>query len=586
MDNNASLSLDLATAAILPEEHGSKAANIARLARLAPRLGFSVPIGFVLPQPALDALWRALGLEPSAAHDLYSAIIERCDIDLARAWQQRIHLVDLPEAITAPLQHAYDELVERTAGHAVVVRSSFHAEDRAGRSCAGIFESVRNVAGAAMLVRALRTVYGSLFAERTVRYLHAAARPVEPRMSVIVQQMLSGAGWCGGVAHSRAPDLHVAQLMLIAATPDLDGVTSGVSCPEEYLVHRPNLLCGRSALVHTTAGTATARRGFSFDEQTIRSLGRLLIDLEHAFDEPLEVEWGRGLDGRLFVLQARPVPAPETGAVPVLQPRATPPLLTGLAVGHGSFTGTVRRADTIDEAAHCGPEHVLVTRLTNPDWEAALGRVGALVTESGGRTSHAARLARERRLLALVACGDAVAQLRSGDQVTLVCTDGLQGAVYPAQTVDPCSPAPMPGDGPALRLTNPFSAFTLARVHVPQRVEVALDQVLHSIRIPLDALSSQRPPAPPMAARIAGYSDVAMFVKSKLRDALAVVCVAFPNATVSVDPLGSPAGSGAHPFQGLLDAAVRELADRFGFQVASLALTCTTNECALPQTMS
>jgi pyruvate,water dikinase len=586
MDTTPTLSLDLATAAICPEEHGSKAANIARLARLASRLGFSVPIGFVLPQPVLDALWRALGLEPSAAHDLYAAIIERCDIELARAWQQRIHLVDLPEAVTGPLQHAYDELVERTGGHAVVVRSSFHGEDRAGRSCAGIFESVRNVAGAGMLARALRTVYGSLFAERTVRYLHDAAGPVEPRMSVIVQQMLSGAGWCGGVAHSRAPDLHVPQLMLIAATPDLDGVTSGVSCPEEYLVHRPNLLCGRSALVHTTAGTATARLGFSFDEQTVRPLARLLIDLEHAFAEPLEVEWGRGLDGRLFILQARPVPAPETGSVPVVHSGATPPLLTGLAVGHGSFTGTVRRADTIEEAAHCGPEHLLVTRLTNPDWEAALGRVGALVTESGGRTSHAARLARERRLLALVACGDAVAQLRSGDRVTLVCTDGLHGAVYPAQTAEPLSPLPMRGEGPALRLTNPFAAFTLARLYAPQRIDVGLDQVLHSIRVPLDALSTRRTPAPQMAARIAGYSDVPMFVKSKLRDALAVVCVAFPNATVSVEPLANPAGGGAHPFQGLLEAAALELVERFGFQVTSLASTCTIKERPFPQTMS
>jgi pyruvate,water dikinase len=586
VDIPAFLSLDLATAAILPEEHGSKAANIARLARLAPNLGFSVPRGFVLPQAALDSLWRALGVEPTAAHDLYAAIIERCDVDLARAWQQRIHLVDLPEAITAPLHEAYDELVNRTGCHAVVVRSSFHAEDRAALSCAGIFESVRNVAGSGMLFRALRTVYGSLFAERTVRYLHAAARPVEPRMSVIVQQMLSGAGWSGGVAHSRAPDLHVPQLMLIAATPDLDGVTSGVSCPEEYLVHRPNLLSGRSALVHTTAGTATARRGLSFDEQTVRPLARVLIDLEHAFAEPLEVEWGRDLDGRLYVLQARPVPASEQMAVPLVHPAATPPLLTGLAVGHGSFTGTVRRADTVEEAAHCGPDHVLVTRLTNPDWESALGRVGALVTESGGRTSHAARLARERRLLALVACGDAVAQLRSGDQVTLVCTDGLQGAIYPAHAVEPLRASPTSSQGPALRITNPFAAFTLARAHAPQRVEVSLDQVLHSIRVPADTLSAQRPLSAQIASRIAGYSDVASFVKSKLRDSLAVVCVAFPNAAVRAEPLANSVGGGPHPFQGLLDAAALELAQRFGFQVASLPSTYTISACAFPHTMS
>jgi pyruvate,water dikinase len=404
-------------------------------------------------------------------------------------------------------------------------------------------------------------------------------------MSVIVQQMLSGAGWFGGVAHSQAPDLHVPELMLIAATPDLDGVTSGVSCPEEYLVHRSNLLAGRSALVHTTAGTATARRGFAFDEHSIRPLARALVDLEQAFGEPLEVEWGRGLDGRLFILQARPVPTPQPVNRPVAQSATTAPLLTGLAVGHGAFTGTVRRADTVEEAAHCGPEHVLVTRLTNPDWEAALGRVGALVTESGGRTSHAARLARERRLLALVSCGDAVAQLRTGDQVTLVCTDGLQGAVYPAHAIEARSAAPAPTQG-ALRLTNPFAAFTLARQHDPQLVEVALDQVLHSIRVPVEALSSQRPPAQHIAARIAGYKDVASFVTAKLRDALAVVCVAFPNATVRVEPLVHPDDGAAHPFQKLLDAAARELAQRFGFQVASLASTCTISECPLPQTMS
>jgi pyruvate,water dikinase len=246
----------------------------------------------------------------------------------------------------------------------------------------------------------------------------------------------------------------------------------------------------------------------------------------------------------------------------------------------------VRRADTVEAAAQCGPEHVLVTRLTNPDWEAALGRVGALVTESGGRTSHAARLARERRLLALVSCGDAVALLRTGDQVTLVCTDGLQGAIYPAHASEPRTASPTSSQGPALRLTNPFAAFTLARQHAPQRVEVALDQVLHSIRVPVEALSSQRPPAPQLAARIAGYNDVASFVRAKLRDALAVVCVAFPNATVRVEPLAHAPDGPAHPFQELLDAAARELAQRFGFQVASLPSTYTIRECALPQTIS
>ena len=577
------LPFDLATAPAVPSDYGLKAANIARLSRLAPRLGFAVPPGFVVPPTFLNALWPALGVEPSAAAELYAALVERCDIDLARAWHQRISLVELPEAITAPLHDAYDELVARSGGHGVVVRSSFHGEDRPGLSCAGIFESVPNVAGAPMLMRAVRTVYGSLFAERTIRYLNAAAVPAEPRMSVIVQEMLSGAGWCGGVAHSCAPDLHAPELMLIAATRDLNGVTAGLTCPEEYLVHRPNLLAGRSALVQTTAGTATARRGFAFDEDSVRPLARLLVDLEREFGEPLEVEWGRGLDGRIYVLQARPMPPPDPITRPIVQGSSAPPLLTGLAVGHGSFTGIVRRTDSIEEASHCGPEHVLVTRLTNPDWESALGRLGALVTESGGRTSHAARLARERRMLALVACGEEIAQLRSGQRVTLVCTDGLEGAVFDGDSLEAAS-----GPAPAterLALSNPFAAFTLARQHAPSRVEVSLDQVVHAIRIPIEALSDERPPAPRISARIAGYPDVASFVREKLRDALAVVCVAFPQARVLAQPLSCCEDGARHPFQGLLEAAVSELAQRFGFQVASLPDTYTTSERFLPHTM-
>jgi pyruvate, water dikinase len=538
MDTPQQRTVDLTTAMVVPADYGLKAANIVRLSRLAPRLGFSVPPGFILPPALLDALWRALGLEPSAAADLYAALVERCDLDLARAWQQRISLVDLPEAITVPLQEAYDELVSRTRGHAVVVRSSFHAEDRAGLSCAGIFESVPNVAGAPMLLRALRTVYSSLFAERTIRYLHNAAVPAEPRMSVIVQEMLSGAGWCGGVAHSCAPDLHAPELMLIAATRDLSGVTSGLTCPEEYLIHRPNLLAGRSALVQVTAGTATAARGFAFDENTVRPLARLLVDLEREFGEPLEVEWGRGLDGRIYVLQARPMPGPDPITRPIVHPSTVTPLLTGLAVGHGSFTGIVRRTDSIEEASHCGPEHVLVTRLTNPDWESALGRLGALVTESGGRTSHAARLARERRMLALVACGDddrSVAQRAARHRWCAPTVS--KGPSSAATTLETCrragsrghrapgiSPIRSPPSRSLVSTHRVGSTWPSTRSCTPFGFRSRRSR--HSARPP-----RRSPPASPATA------DVASFVRAKLRDALAVVCVAFPNARVHALPL-------------------------------------------------
>lgn len=573
MDTARHRVVELPARAVPSDDFGLKACNSARLSMLAERLGFTVPAGFVLSPHLLDDMWRPLGVEPSAAFDMYAGLVERCDLPRARAWQRRTARVDLPDDLAASLQLAYQALVARTGSPAVVVRSSFHAEDRAGLSCAGIFASVPDVTGLPMLARAVRTVYASLFAERTIRYLNAARVAIEPRMSIIVQHMLSGAGWCGGVAHSSSPDLDTPDLMLIAATPDLDGVTSGVTCPEEYLVHRPNLLAGRAALVHCTAGTATAQHGFAFDERSVVPLARLLVALEHEFAEPLEVEWGRAPDGRLFVLQARPMPARSPHAQTALQSNGAGPLVTGLAVGHGHFTGIVRRTDSLEQAAHCGPQHVLVTRLTNPDWDVALAGVGALVTQSGGRTSHAARLARERGKLAVVACGGRIARLRSGERVTLLCNDGLEGAVYAAWQLKPASSAPGAA-GTALRITNPFAEFSLSRQHRPGVVEVEIDHVLRAIRIPADALTATVTPSAQIAARIAGYPDVRSFVTAKLRDALAIVCVAFPGARVRVLPLAPAAvPASVDQFQQLLDSAVAQLAERFSFQVASLAET-------------
>lgn len=554
-----------------PAHYGLKACNIARLAQLAAGHGFAVPPGFILPPRLLESLWPSLGLDSSEADHTYAAIIDRCDVELAHAIKQRIALVDFPQPLVESLDQAWGELMARAGETPLVVRSSFHAEDQVGLSCAGIFESVADVRGIPMLQRALRTVYGSLFSERTVRYLNAARVAVAPRMSVIVQQMLGGPGWCGGVAHSAAPDLETRDLLLIAATPDLHGVTSGVSCPEEYLVHRPNLTGGRHCIVHRTAGTATNGNGFCFDETSIVPLARAVLDLEQVFGQALEVEWARAPDGLLYVLQARPIPRPAHPEKAVFNTAGARPIVTGLAVGHGHFTGVVRRTDSIEEAAHCGPEHVLVTRLTNPDWETAMLAVGAIVTESGGRTSHAARLARERHKLAVVAVGEPVNRLRTGDRVTVVCNDGLEGAIFPAQELERSDQAPVPVPA-TLRVTNPFGAFSLARANNPVLVEVEIDHVLRAIRIPPEALSASFSLTPQLAARIAGYRNARHFVRARLRDAVAIVCAAFPAARVRVCRATSTREE-AFSFGEVLDEAVAELVQRFGFQVESLPLT-------------
>jgi pyruvate,water dikinase len=563
-------------AAVVPAaDFGPKACNLVRLSRLSDRLGFDVPAGFLVPPSVLDEAWAALGLSPVAAADLYASIVQHGDVAAAEAWRQRVDAMDLPPSAVTRLQRHYRTLTEHCGSPTVVVRSSFYAEDCAECSCAGLFTSVRDVSGADALGRAVRAVYASLFAARTVRYLGAAPRPVAPRMAVIVQRMLGGPGWVGGVAHSRAPDLATHVLLLIAASPELDDVTSGATCPEEYLVHRPNLRRGRPAIVHTTAGTATAATGFAFDESSIRPLAALLIDLEHAFGHPLEIEWARAPDGHLFVLQARPLPALPEPEVTLARSSHDRPLLSGLAVGHGQFTGTVRRVESVEQGAHLGSQDVLVTRRTDADWDSVLARVGAVISATGGRTSHTARLARERRSLAVVGCGTQIDRLRDGERITLVCHDGLDGVVYPANAAALPTPASTRRRTRRLRLSHPFAAFSLARAYAPAAVEVDLDQVCRAMRVPRESLLTDRAVPPALAARIAGCADVRSFVRARFRDALAIVCTAFPHAEVHALALSPPDASAdsIDSFQPLLEVAVRELADRFGFQVASLPRT-------------
>lgn len=563
-------------AAVVPDaDFGLKACNLVRLSRLSDRLGFDVPAGFLVPPSVLDEAWTALGLSSVEAADRFASIVRHGDVAAAEAWRQRVKTMDFPPSTARRLQRHYRALSERCGSPTVVVRSSFHAEDATERSCAGLFTSVRDVSGVEALGRAVRAVYASLFAARAVRYLATAPQPVAPRMAVIVQRMLGGPGWVGGVAHSRAPDLVTHDLSLIAASPKLGDVTSGTTCPEEYLVHRPNLRRGRPAIVHTTAGTATAATGFAFDESSIRPLAALLIDLEHAFGYPLEIEWARAPDGRLFVLQARPLPAMPEPEVAVACSSHDRPLLSGLAVGHGQFTGTVRRVASVEEGAHLGTHDVLVTRRTDADWDSVLARVGAVISATGGRTSHTARLARERRSLAVVGCGAQIDRLRNGERITLVCHDGLDGVVYPANAAALPTPASTRRRTRRLRLSHPFAAFSMARAYAPAAVEVDLDQVCRAIRIPRESLFTDRALPPELAARIAGCADVRSFVRARFRDALAIVCTAFPHAEVraiALSPPDTPADS-IDPFQPLLEAAVRELADGFGFQVASAPRT-------------
>lgn len=550
----------------LPPHLGSKACMLGWLSSHSAELGYTVPPAFVIPPDPLSEFLPLVFGPQQAPSSEYRSIVETQDLERSHICRQRVELVELPVTLISSLRDRYSALVDGADTDLVAVRSSFHAEDDATVSFAGIFESILSVSGVDMLTRAVRSVYASMFSQRTIRYLHATTKAAIPSMSIIVQRMVSSDRGFSGVAYSRAPDLPGSDLMLLAASPISTGVTSGDTVPEEYLLYRPNLATGQSPILQFNAGTSTASRGYCFSQESIRRLSTILIELEHRLARPIEIEWAISSDGEIYLLQARPAPISRLQDPPLRSTYSARPLVRGLAVGHGQITGVVRRTNSIEEAEHLGPEHILVTELTNPDWEATLSTVGALVTQSGGRTSHAARLSRERGKLAIVGCGKQIQHLNTGDEITMVCSDGLEGAIYPAIT-QPDATSPQTDPEFRILITNPHDAFTIARRQSAQTVEVDLSYLRRALRIREELLEPAAEVPLRIRRRIAGYGSVAHFLQSKFREAIALVYVAFPDSSIVVRHFTN--SSSPDPFDALLDSAVSELNDRFGFYVAT-----------------
>ena len=504
-----------------PVGAGNKLSNLQRLAVLSAELPYSVP-----PAHVLDGEHFFSALEAACPGVLPALRPETLDPELASRVRQLLLVQPLPTNTARALRAIYNAFLE--GGDArLCVRSCFELEDRERQSFAGAFETVPGVTSFEALCSAVQVVYASVFSERALDELHNAALDSFPPMSVAIQTMLGGEGWLGGVAHTQAPDLVPHPLMLISVGRDSATVTSGGSIPEDYLLHRSNIRDSeRAIVVQRQPGTATSTQ-FALNEASLRAIGDTLLELEERFEAPLEVEWLLDPDQNLHLLQARSAPLsigdtrspwPTTGD----EPRAT-----GLPVGHGSATGRVWRARTVDEANAAPADRILVTDNTDPEWVPAIRRARGVVTRIGARTSHVARTARESGVLAVVGCGDAIDALTTDSTATIICAEGLLGAVYDGvvETGHTLTPAD------TVSITQVSEAFSIARSYVPKCVHIELGPVLAAYRLPATLVDRQELP-PRIQRRIAGYVSVDDFVHNKMLEAICLVAVAFPDATL------------------------------------------------------
>jgi len=441
---------------------GGKNASLGEMTGALKSRGIRVPGGFATTSDAFRAYLRA--------NDLGAVISARLD-DLAKgrislqetgsAIRAAIVAGDWPEDTAADIRAAYDELARRTGlpEPSVAVRSSATAEDLPDASFAGQQETFLNVRGTDALLNACRRCYASLFTDRAITYRSLKGFDHEQvALSVGVQMMVRSDIGGSGVMFSIDTESGFDKTVLINAAWGLgETVVQGAVDPDEYQVYKPflgnpdlvpivakSLGAKETKMIYSkradgptrTVPTAVAEReAFVLDDQEILELARYACIIEEHYGLPMDMEWARDGDtGELFIVQARPETVQSRSDVGALRTykllSAGKKLIEGLSVGEAVATGEVCLLDSAADIDRFVDGAILVTSTTDPDWVPVMKRAAAIITDHGGRTSHAAIVSRELGLPAIVGTGDATHLLHDGQEVTVSCAEGDHGYVY------------------------------------------------------------------------------------------------------------------------------------------------------------
>ena len=477
---------------------GGKNASLGEMITNLKRQGIRVPGGFAT---TADAYW--LYVDHNNLRETITETIAGLKTDqsnLAEIGQQIRDMLEhgeLPPTLADAVERAYAEMAEAGEPARVAVRSSATAEDLPEASFAGQLESFLNVQGKGALLRTLRRCYASLFTDRAIAYrVNNHFDHVKVALSVGIQRMVRADKAGSGVMFSIDTESGFPRTVLINAAWGLgELVVQGVVDPDEYIVFKPFLAdpskkpiiekkvgakerkmtfgAGKQPL--KTVATAKARQHeFVLDDDEIMTLARWADRIEKHYGQPMDIEWAKdGLDGELYIVQARPETVQSPSDQGKLQAYSLKKrgevLVTGLSVGASIGSGKVQKLDSPAEIDRFEEGAVLVTGMTDPDWVPIMKRASAIVTDHGGRTSHAAIVSRELGLTAIVGASDATVELEEGAEVTVSCAEGDKGFVYAGlldfEVIDvSLDDIPKTRTKCMLNLANPAAAFSWWRL--------------------------------------------------------------------------------------------------------------------------
>lgn len=446
------------------EAVGGKNASLGEMISQLPQ-GVRVPTGFATTAHAFREFLAYDGLA-----DRISAKLKSLDTEDVRALAQvgaEIRAMVEAQPFPADLQKAIaDEFAKLSAGNpnaSFAVRSSATAEDLPDASFAGQQETFLNVVGIDEVMHKMKEVFASLYNDRAISYrVHKGFEHDVVALSAGVQRMVRSDLGAAGVMFTIDTESGFEDVVFITSSYGLgETVVQGAVNPDEFYVHKPMLQAGKKALIRRNLGSKLIQMVFSTPEEKaasgklvktidvpteqrnrysltdadVEQLARYALVIEQHYGRPMDIEWGKdGTDGQLYILQARPetVKSQAKGQAELrykLKGHGTV-LAEGRAIGQKIGTGPVRLVHNISEMDKVQPGDVLVTDMTDPNWEPVMKRASAIVTNRGGRTCHAAIIARELGIPAVVGCGDATERLKDGTLVTVSCSEGDTGKIY------------------------------------------------------------------------------------------------------------------------------------------------------------
>jgi len=558
------------------EHVGGKNASLGEMISNLAGAGVSVPGGFATTAQAYRDF-----LELSGLNDQIHAALDALDVDdvnaLAKTGAQIrkwIMEAEFPEKLNAEIRTAFATLSAGNPDMAVAVRSSATAEDLPDASFAGQQETFLNIRGVENVIRAAKEVFASLFNDRAISYrVHQGFDHKLVALSAGVQRMVRSETGTAGVMFTLDTESGFRDVVFITGAYGLgETVVQGAVNPDEFYVHKQTLEAGRPAILRRNLGSkaikmiygevATAgksvktidvdkadRARFCLSDAEVSELAKQAMIIEKHYKCPMDIEWAKdGDDGKLYIVQARPETVKSRTQANVMEryllKETGTVLVEGRAIGQRIGAGKVRIIKDVSEMDKVQPGDVLVSDMTDPDWEPVMKRASAIVTNRGGRTCHAAIIARELGIPAVVGCGNATQLLKDGQGVTVSCAEGDTGYIFEGELgfdIKKNSVDAMP-DLPfkiMMNVGNPDRAFDFAQLPNAgvglARLEFIINRMIGvhpKALLNYDGLPQEIKDS--VDKRIAGYDDPVGFYVDKLVEGISTLAAAFTPKKVIV----------------------------------------------------